>query len=384
MSVIYRSVPPLNQNERYNIGTLIQCAVNNEPGLAIEKGSIALSYRWHVEKTAGVPDIADQVQYDSQAGVHGLVDWVNTRVKYTNGSERLLESFQSYDRYARMYYEARQSFITQAMSNSATMELRCGVDYYTQYVLLGQSTIDTTLASPPPTATGDNDAGWVPLCAFNNSNRDIGSNEVAIMRFDVKLQDTLVPFNLPEGVASFPAGWTWYLSDVYINYRLVPLVPTKVPLVFTTVSFAQKPITSTSTTTNFSPPGLMVATASSFRQTAPRTGAVLTETQWLPGLDQVEYTISGANAYMKFPIQTYEEMVLNYILALNPNCSESNAIYGYLLDKGFGIGLQLLTPIDFTNNSLSINLKCNDDFTTSTANGSSWQMYTYFICLVQL
>ena len=95
----------------------------------------------------------------------------------------------------------------------------------------------------------------------------------------------------------------------------------------------------------------------------------------LEDVKRVEFTVNGSDSYIKFPIISETELILNYISSLNPNPKESNSLYSNLTQKGFGVGLNFISPIDMKNSKFSVNIQCGG------GRVNNYSMFNYFQCL---
>jgi len=371
MSALYRSLPPSAQSSQYNPNALIPIDIPIDSGMALLVGSIRISGTLHAESAPNTPlVVADGVKYDSQAGIHGMVNSFVSTLRNADGTEEnTVENLPYYNRYAKMLFEANQSYYSQALSNATTMELRCGIDDYTPLVLGGER--DKTRA-----ATGDNSFAFKPLIAVNRTNQNVDGSKVSIIKLQMTLESLKGAFFTEVG-GSFPAAFKWWLEDVYVHYILVPGNPeaAKSPLQYQKIYCSKRDVRSTETNLTFSPPASVISCSCTFIQALLAETANKLETVLLPDVNRVEFTIGGTDSVIKFPLKYQEEIALNYIMSLNPALLESNAIYANLLDKGYGIGLNLLLPQNLQQNRFGLNVQCGDVF------AGQWSMYAFFSCI---
>ena len=354
--------PDTNSPSGYTSNNLLTFIIPLEPDQELEQSSIYVSGTLHVEKTGPAPLLAtDNVQYDSQAGIHSMVSNVVTSIDAGAG-ESVVENLPTYSRYAKMFYEANQHYITQVVQNSSSMELRCGQDSYTPYILTGVRT-DTNGGN-----TGDNSFCFMPLIALNRTVGNISGKKISKIKIQFTLDSVSSIFTNPNNVASL----AFNLKDVKCHYNTVPAQAEVAPLQFIKIIATKTTIESTDVNLTYQPPGNVIAVSSTFNKKG--NPKVLMTDQL--NVSQVEFAVSGSDYTLKFPLKSEEEIVLNFIKSLNNNMTQSNAIYANLLGHGYGIGINYLSPVNFLqNNRMSINIQ------RALNSNDSYTMYTYFTCI---
>jgi hypothetical protein len=359
----YKSIfPDTNSPNGYSSNDLLTFIIPIDADQEVEQGSIYVSGTLHVEKTGPAPLLAtDNVQYDAQAGIHGFIRGVVVSVDAGAG-DMIIENNPTYSRYAKMFYEANQHYITQVVQNSASMELRCGQDSYTPYVLTGIRN-DANNAN-----IGDNSFSFLPLVSVNRTTGNLGGDKIRKIKIQFTLDSVSSIFTNPNAVAGLDFRWL----DVKCHYNTQPLQPSQAPLQFFKIINTKTVINSSDVNLTYQPPANVLSVSCTFNK---KGNTKLLMTDQLPNVTRVEFAVSGADYTLKFPLKSEEEIVLNYIKSLNSNMMESNAIYANLLGSGYGIGLNYLNPINFLQSRMSINIQ-----SALTAN-EQYTMYTYFTCI---
>lgn len=359
----YKSVfPDTNSPNGYSSNDLLTFNIPIDPDQEIEQGSIYVSGTLHVEKTGPAPLLAtDNVQYDAQAGIHGFVRSVVVSVDAGQG-DMVIENNPTYSRYAKMFYEANQHYITQVVQNSASMELRCGQDTYTPFVLTGVRN-DAANAN-----TGDNSFSFLPLVSVNRTTGNISGEKIKMIKIQFTLDSVSSIFTNPNNVASLAFNW----KDVKCHYNTQPVQPSQSPLQFFKIISTKTVIQSTDVNLTYQPPANVLSVSCSFSK---KGNAKLLMTDQLPNVSRVEFSVAGSDYTLKFPLKSEEEIILNYIKSLNNNMMESNAIYANLLGSGYGIGLNYLNPINFSQSRMSINIQ------SALTSSDLYTMFTYFTCI---
>ena len=360
----YKTISPdTNSPSGFSDSDLITFIVPVDPGMEVVAGSIYISGSLTVSKTGGVLVVGDGVEYDSLAGIHSFFDNIVTYVNRGQGDE-IRENAISYWNYAHTLFEAKAHWLTHALQSSAGIELRCGQDTYTTQVLLGQRTDDNSAN------TGINSFSFLPLICANQTSANISGDSVNSITIAMTCRAALQALYAPAPVA----GLAYNLSDMRLHYGVVQSAPgaKPVPNEYKKVLVTKTTIQSSNVTLQYAPPGMVLATSCVFNKIGT---AKPWQTSQIPNVTRVEFSVNGADYTMKFPLNTEEEIILNYIKSLNYPMRESNAIYGNLLGYGYGIGINYLTPIDFRKNRLGINIQStiapNDQYTT----------YIYYTCV---
>lgn len=364
--LFYKTIVPETNSAEYSDGDLITFVIPIDPDQELDQGSIFVSGNLEVMSGANVLTAANGVQYDSQAGVHSFIDSVVCSVN-TGAGDMILENIQNYNRYAKMFYEANQHYITQAFKNSSTQELRCGQDSYTSYVLQGTRN-DANGAN-----TGLNSFSFMPLICVNRTSQNIQSSKVKFIKIQLTLSTSALTLYNPNNVANLTFKW----KDVKCHYTCSPISQETKPLNFVKIISAKTNIQSSEVNLTYQPPANVIAVSMTFNKKNNTDVANKTkylQTDQLPNVQRVEFTVAGYDYTLKFPLKDENEIVLNYIKSLNPRMLESNAIYANLLGYGYGIGLNYLSAINFLNSKMSINIQ------SAITESDLYTTYIYFTC----
>jgi hypothetical protein len=368
--MIYSVSPPESESTDYNADELITFLVNIPQGMKLKKNSIYTAGSLVVEKTGGIVVIADRVTYDGNAGIHSFFKNMTTTLINTKmGIESMVENISFYNRYAKMFYETNKDFQNQSLSNSDNMELRTGLDIYTAPVLLGLQKEDNSAS------TGINTFAFAPLIACNRTVSDIDNVKCDMIKIQMTLESLSVPLFMFDGQPR-PVGLSWKLRDLKLHYLLEESEqPDMSPIQFIKVFPSKRDVISSETNLNFNPPGLIQSYSASFLDQAKSSSGNQLSTDVLEDIKRVEYTVNGSDSYIKFPILSETELILNYISSLNPNPKESNSLYSNLTQKGYGIGLNFISPVDMKNSKFSVNIQCGN------GRVNNYSMFNYFQCI---
>jgi hypothetical protein len=368
--MIYSVSPPESESTEYKADELITFLINIPVGMKLKKNSIYVAGSLTVEKTGGVLVANDKVLYDGNAGIHAFFKNISTTFMNSRlGIESMVENISFYNRFAKMFYEINKDFQNQTLSNTDNMELRCGVDAYTNKILFG------VLNDAGNASTGVNTFAFAPLCSANSTASDIDNAKCTSIKIQMTLESLGVPLFTSDGSAK-PAGLTWKLEDLKIHFLLEESAqPDMSPLQFIKIFPSKRDVISSQTNLNFNPPGLIQSYSASFLDQTTTSTENQLATDTLKDIKRLEFTVNGSDSYIKFPILSETELILNYVSALNPNPKESNALYSNLTEQGYGVGIHFISPVDMRNSKFSVNIQCGG------GRVSNYSMFNYFQCL---
>ena len=364
--MIYSYIPPEAESSSYRPDELLTFVIPIEQGKTLKKGSLFCAGSLEVSKTGGVVVEADKLLYDGNAGIHAFFKNISTTYTDIEGNDNLIENVSYYNRFAKMYFEASRDYQNQCLSNFDTMELRTGVDAYTQKVLYGQ-------LNDAGANSGLNSFAFAPLICCNRTMDDINGGRCSKVKIGLTLQSLSVPLFTSDGSAK-PAGLSWVLKDLKMHYVLEDAPVSNAPVQMMKTFNVKRDIVSSDSNFNYNPPGVINAFSASFLSSDTTTNDNQLATDTLKDLQRLEYTINGVDSYIKFPLLNESEIILNYISSLG-NLKQSNAIYSNLTEKGYGVGLKLMSGINMTNSKFSVNLQCGQGRTLN------YGMYAYFQCM---
>jgi hypothetical protein len=364
----YVTVPPTGNATNYKNGQTLEFQLRLARGQALQAKSIYVTGTLKVLVGGNPIDNtnADQklIQYDAQAGIHGF--FLNAS-SYIDGKN--IEAITDYPQLAHNIFEANSHYITQANSNSSTMELRCGVDSYTNYVMLGVQ--DVAGAN-----TGENSFAFKPLVALNGTSRDITGYDCETVKLVFVMNSTAnIPYN-PAGVPDI----TWEISDVLLHTLYIEDPTMERPK--DKLSYIKRVVYNNTLSTSrgsfsYTLNERIMANSMTFNR---RDDALKPwTTDILPNVTLVSVNIGGSEYVLRYPLTNNGEIVYNYIKSLNYGVLESNAIYGSLTGSGWGIGLNYGQPIDTAGMPLSVYI--NSDVGLMS---ESYDMFIIFTCVAAL
>ena len=357
----YRVVlPDSTPQAGFSSSDLISINIPIEPGMVISKKSLCIS---GVETflVGGSPStVADGIQYDALAGIHGVFE--NVVVYINNG--QTIENLPFYWRLAHDYNEANSHWLSQVVSNQSGKALKCGVDQYTGYVLTGERFNSIN--------SGQNSFSMEPFICLNRTDDDIDFRHVQNIRIELTLRNVDNVFYNPQAVADL----SYALTGIQCHYIVKPApVETPPPNKFLKVISSKMSVKSSLLNLTYNPPANVISYALTFNK-------VGNPKPWLtdmpPQITRVEFAVGGMDYLITFPLTTLEEITLNYIKSQNFQMKESNAIYGSLLGFGFGIGIHYMVPIDFRKDWMRVTVE------SAITESDAYSAYSFYTCVDEL
>jgi hypothetical protein len=238
-------------------------------------------------------------------------------------------------------------------SSSATIEL-CGSQ--NNVALLGSQVAPNTVTLPGVVGTVFSiPFSFKPEIALNKSNADLGQSRFPQMK---------VLFNLCSAIeALYSTASAQYIQDniAALQYSFLDLqlgwyetveVPSQNPVVFKTVSLITQTLISSNATFAVNSPNMYDAISLSFIKQSHRNSLLYDNyaCEWIPGIEnvgsRVEATVSGNDQPIRFPIQTYSELALNYHKSLAGDVYKNSVMNTYSSQNGcFGIGYSFITSM---------------------------------------
>lgn len=357
----YNGVKPQNIKPFYTANDIVDFTCQLQPGRAVKAGSFRISGWLNVQKivpgtTAAIPLTKDDAVFMSPyAGVHSF--WRNSTC-YVNA--RTLEVNTMYPRWASMEKQSKYTLEGINTSSAGLTEL-CGSQ--NDVLLLGSEIAPNTPQLPNVTGSPLSiPFSFKPEVALNKSSGDLGESRFGMMK---------MLFNLASAVEALYStnGETWVREHIgQLQYQFMDLqlqwyetieTPSSEPITFQTVNLITQTLVSSNASFAVSSPTVYDAVSLSFIQQAHRNAYWYDNyaCEYITGLENVgsriEFTVSGGDQPIRFPIQTYSECALNYFKSMNGDIKNSMMnVYGSQ-NGCFGIGCKFVTGI---NDRLAVNL----------------------------
>lgn len=351
---------PSSSTRVYNSSVQLPLVLNIQPGMELIKGSIRISGKLKVEKTAGVVLEVDDVHWDSQTGIHSVISTIETRFnRVGERGESQVEYNPYYSRWVHMVNESQTHFYNQCFNNNKSQELITGVDYSAK-IWKGEATGVDNANPPNPEYNGELSFCLAPMISANNTLENIRSDSVEYIKLILTFKDPSNVFWVPGG--ALPGGFKYGLSDIRVHYMVQPLDTTikpNQPTQFIKIDCVQSDFSSTVANLNFRPTNPVISMVSTFIN--KDATELRDDCEFVEDLNRVEYFINGQSSQMHFPLTDTHEMAMNYIRAMNYETAgqftESNAIYSNQILSHWGVGLFMNTPLNLAGGSLTLNLQ---------------------------
>ena len=360
----YNAVKPLNIKPLYSANDIVDFTLKLRPGRAIKAGSLRVSGWLNIQKQApGSTDWvpctkADSVFCSPFAGVHSFF-----RNSAVSVNDRTLEQNSMYPRWASMVKQSKLTLEGINTSSMATIEL-CGTQ--NNVALLGSEVAPNTVTLPG--VVGEVLSipfSFHPEFALNKSSGDLGQSRFPQMKVLFNLCsaiEALYSTASAEYIAANIAALQYSFLDLQLGWYETVEVPSSNPITFQTVSLITQTLISSNATFAVNSPTLYDAISMSFIKQAHRNRLNFDNyaCEYVPGIEnigsRVEATVSGNDQPIRFPIQTYSELALNYWKSMAGDVKNS-IMNTYTSQNGcWGIGYRFTTGI---NDRLSVNVILN-------------------------
>jgi len=362
--MFYNAVKPLNIKPLYSANDIVDFTLKLRPGRAVKAGSLRVSGYLNIQKQApGSSDWvpctkADSVFVSPYAGVHSFF-----RNSACSVNDRVIEQNSMYPRWASMVKQSRLTLEGINTSSMATLEL-CGTQ--NNVALLGSEVAPNTVTLPG--VVGEVISipfSFHPELALNKCSGDLGQSRFPQMKILFNLCsaiEALYSTAHADYIATNIAALQYSFLDLQLAWYETVEVPSTDPITFQTVSLITQTLISSNATFAVNSPTLYDAISMSFIKQAHRNKLEFDNyaCEYIPGIEnvgsRVEATVSGNDQPIRFPINTYGELSLNFWKSMAGDVKNS-IMNTYTSQNGcFGIGYRFTTGI---NDRLSVNLILN-------------------------
>lgn len=287
--------------------------IMNHPGRALKEGTLRLTGLLSVTND-GDPILPLQAALNGNAGAHSLL---NHLMVMFDGS--MVESIVEYPRFVASETEALHSCVELGAQSDQIVELKTA----------SQTGMKTDLSTIPleGQAVGDQ-ADKIPFsillrCCLNNSSAPVSFSKTGQVHLRFTLQQ---PSDVFWGPAVNVADISYSISEMALRYQTHDDIPMKDKTILERVSYAgQQTIVSSYNTFSTTAPVSFDSAILLFRNS---THVNTTTCAWDPVLNEnfyqagasvipnyVEYSLSGQDTPLSFPLRSQEEFLTNYILA---------------------------------------------------------------------
>lgn len=351
MVLYYNVAQPQNIKGSYSPFDQIDFLVKIPAGREIKQGSFRLSGKLKVsvtDNTTGATprDItsADQVFLNQYCGAHGLFRSFTESV-----NDQTIENIAYYPRIVAMKKQAMNTQ-TELYTDSENLTELTGP--YANMFLVGQS------ASPNNTIP----FSIKPMIALNKSSANLPQSKFVQMRVMTQVSSGLEAFYSTK-VTGSPAvsvfsAISFELTDLQLAWYEQNQTSAG-DVVLNTYYLNKQTIVSNHTNLNIFAPNVYDAVSVSFIRQAD-LNSLQTDNNacyQVAGINRLEFTLNGNDSPISYPIESYQDIVLNYKKSLMTG--EKHSFSKSLIASGqcFGIGCSFPTSV---NDKLGINIDIND------------------------
>lgn len=355
----------LNIKALYSANDIVDFTLKLRPGRAIKAGSLRVSGYLNIQKQApGSSDWVpctkdDSVFVSPYAGVHSFF-----RNSSCSVNDRTLEQNSMYPRWASMVKQSKLTLEGINTSSMATIEL-CGTQ--NNVLLMGSQVAPNTVTLPG--VVGEVLSipfSFKPEIALNKSGgSDLGQSQFPQMKVLFNLCsaiEALYSTATAEYILANIAALQYSFLDLQLGWYETVEMPSREPVTFSTVSLITQTLISSNATFAVNSPNLYDAISMSFIKQEHRNKLNFDNysCEWIPGIEnvgsRVEATVSGNDQPIRFPIQTYSELSLNFAKSMGAGVKNS-LMNTYTSQNGcWGIGYRFTSGI---NDRLSVNVILN-------------------------
>jgi len=268
--------------------------------------------------------------------------------------------------YPRWSSQVKQSKYTLEGLNTASSALTelCGSQ--NNVLLLGSEIAPNT--SVPPNVTGTVYSipfSFKPEIALNKCSTDLGESKFPEMKVLFNMAsaiEALYSTASDEYVAANIGTLQYSLMDIQLQWYEVIERPLAVPTTFQTAFLISQTLVSSNASFAVNSPTVYDAISISFIKQSHRNNIHYDNyaCEYVPGIEnigsRVEATVSGSDQPIRFPIETYSELALNYARSLGAG-TKNSLMNVYSSQNGcWGIGYKFQTGI---NDRLAVNVILN-------------------------
>lgn len=316
------------------------------------------------------PVRGDDIKIDPFIGAHTFFDSVKT----TTQNQGNIENFQNYARYVRMKTESTQTRDDMINSYNAC-EMKCPDQSISKALIRGytQRLLDDT-----DQTVVDNDFSIKPDFCLNNvvpltskDRPEISYRETGSVRLSVSMArvfDTLYGKDVDSNCS-------YQIKNLKLSFITVPDDGVIYKKVLKTKLNIEQNIRSSLANVSTKVPAVVRSVSCSFLKQSNMNKAEPNHnrTEALPLMNEVTFIFNDStNRYISYNLTDREEMLMRYLESFNNN--GENMVHPNILraNKAFGLGLNLGTLVDFTNQKFNIQLN------SGVSNTSPYQMFLYF------
>lgn len=360
MSVKYNTILPESNQATYSENDNPMFIMTFE-GQKMLSGSVYLSATLNVSDTT--PANLDGIYYDNSIGGHSFFNTLTTKFKNIG----TIETLDNYPRFVGMKADATIDVNDMNMA-SKLCELRMP-DYRHTWVY--------------HTGVGNQNNLAVPVALRDNA---ADANVHIRPRFYIKIDNVLnniysangamgqIPFtktgeiSLNIQMASIKealfgnklgATGTFNLSNMRLHFMTVADDGKNERFIIRYKQSVPQELNSANSTINAIVPGVIETVNASFIRQSHRNTYLNNNYQReeLPNVSDIQFILNDASdSFISFPLDNREEILYNYLLSFGDASHDNIHSDLFKNDKNYGIGLRLPSPMNMSNQKLSINI----------------------------
>ena len=353
----YHTIFPTAQKPTYSPTNIVDFKLTFE-NKKLKANSTRVSGKVKLELTAGNP-FAANIAWDALNGAHNLFSEWTTTFESTGIQENLTD----YPRHHKMIMEAKncqEDFNTSSHACALQTPSNSGV----LNVFTGMAVADFEIPF-----------SFKPDICINNMSGDLSFNKKSQ---SVTLQTRLS--SLAEVLFGATAAVTNVITitELQVNYETVPEDNKDEPLTMLVLHSVKQVINTGSANINTKVPAVVVGMSASFQLVTH--DKVYTHNNYAtedPNVTRVQLFWNDMNNnYISFPLESREEILLNYLQSLNSTGHNDMRWAKAKSDEGFGCGVKFPEPVDLRNQTMGLQIE------SAITNAAPYYIYIYFQSIV--
>ena len=306
-----------------------------------------------------------KIYMDGQVGIHSF--WDNWNVSMDNIG--FVEQLNQYGRYVKQINQTNQTSLQAQSETDKTVELLCGDDTQTAFLLQGMS-------DPPSGSTTACPFEFKPKFCLNKMTANLPYKKSGSVRVSVKMTPLI---NALYG-STVDATTTYTIENLELHYQVVPDAGAGGDLVMETSSMIRTMLSSTNQNVSSKVPLISYAVTGNFIKSSESNTYANNSfaMQEPPAVDRVTFHINDNNQLVSFPLISQEEILLNYLDAAGSNRYNDLRLSKLREGESYGVGLAFGGGVDFSNMKFGMNLL------TSVSNAEPYVLFLFFHGVIKL
>jgi len=304
---------------------------------------------------------------DSQVGIHSF--WDNWNVSMDNIG--FVEQLNQYGRFVKQMNQTSQTSLQAQSETDKTVELLCGSDSQTAFLLQGMSDAPSGASATKPVPFN-----FKPKFCLNKMTANLPYKKSGSVRVSVKMTPIL---NALFG-STVNSLTTYTIENLELHYQVVPDTGAGGDLVIETSTMIRTMISSTNQNVSSKVPLVSYAVTGNFIKSSESNTYANNSfaMQEPPSVDRVTFHINDNNQLVSFPLISQEEILLNYLDAAGSSRYNDLRLSKLREGESYGVGLNFGGGVDFTNMKFGMNLL------TNVSNADPYVLFLFFHGVMKL